>query len=148
MMQNEMVSALRKTFTLFYDQVSEPQYYQGQGPYLLALMKKNDEYEFHCYEIIDAETFLSAPEQFPSAFHEPEFLFKAADTLNLDGIENSGRYFSILLRKVVPDIPACRLAVQTMYKTNPELVANIIFIDTAGKLFPATDILFNPVLLN
>ena len=148
MKQDEMLSELHQIFASLYKQVSEPQYYQGQGPYLMTLDETYDAYEFHCYEIIDVETFLSAPEQFSAAFYEPEFLFKVADTLDLNGIKDSGRYFSLLLRKVVPDTPSCRLAVQELYRTNPELVENILFLNETGIMFSATAVLHNQVILN
>ena len=148
MKQDEMLSELHLIFASLYKQVSAPQYYQGQGPYLMTLDETGDSCEFHCYEITDAETFLSAPEQFSPAFYEPEFLFKVADTLDLNGITDSGRYFSLLLCKVVPDTPSCRLAVQELYRTNPELVENILFLNETGILFSATAVLYNQVILN
>ena len=146
--QDEMLSELHLIFTNRYKQVSAPQYYQGQGPYLMTLDETGDACEFHCYEITDADAFLSAPEQFSPAFYEPEFLFKVADTLDLKGIKDSGRYFSLLLHKVVPDTPSCRLAVQELYITNPELVENILFLSETGIMFSATAVLDNQVILN
>ena len=96
MKQEEMLSQLRLIFASRYKQVSTPQYYQGQGPYLMTLDETYDTYEFHCYEITDAEIFLSAPEQFSVGLDDPEFLFKVADTLNLQGVKDSGRYFLML----------------------------------------------------
>ena len=148
MNQEKMILEFHKVCATLYEQVSEPQYYQGQGPYLMALMINQEEIEFYCYEIMDAEAFLSAPEKCPPAFQEPEFLFKIADTLKLDGIANSGCYFHLHLRRVIPDIPACHVALQKLNATTPELIGKIFLIDDSGKLFPAPDILFKQVLLN
>ena len=148
MKQDEMLSELHLIFASRYKQVSAPQYYQGQGPYLMTLAETGDSCEFHCYEILDVETFLSAPEQFSPAFYEPEFLFKVADTLDLNGIKDSGRYFSLLLHKVVPDTPSCRLALQKMYSANPELAEKIIFVNDNGILLSCAAVLRNQVLLN
>ena len=148
MKQDEMLAGLHLLFASCYKQVSAPQYYQGQGPYIMTLDDTGDAYEFHCYEISDAETFLSAPEQFSAAFYEPEFLFKVADTLNLNGITDSGQYFSLRLHKVVPDTPSCRLTVQELYRTNPELVENILFLHETGIMFSAAADLQSQVILN
>ena len=81
MKQNEMLSELHLIFASLYKQVSAPQYYQGQGPYLMTLDETCDSCEFHCYEITDEDTFISAPEQFSPAFYEPEFLFKVTGSV-------------------------------------------------------------------
>ena len=81
MKQDEMFSKLHLIFSSRYKQVSTPQYYQGQGPYLMTMEETYDAYEFHCYEITDVETFISAPEQFSPAFYEPEFLFKVTGSV-------------------------------------------------------------------
>lgn len=114
----------------------------------MVLDETYDAYEFHCYEISDVETFISAPEQFAPAFYEPEFLFKVADTLDLNGIKDSGRYFSLLLYKVVPDTPSCRFALQKMYRANPELAEKIIFVNENGIMFSCAAVLHNLILLN
>ena len=77
MKQGEMLSKLHLIFSSRYKQVSPPQSYQGQGPYLMTMEETGDSCEFHCYEITDAETFLSAPEQFSPAFYEPEFFVQS-----------------------------------------------------------------------
>ena len=148
MKQERMLLEFHRICTTLYEQVSAPHYYQGQGPYLMALTTNRENYEFHCYEIMDADTFLTAPEESPPAFQEPEFLFGIADTLNLDGIKNTGLDFHLQLRRVIPDSPTCRVTLQKINKTNPDLVAKFFLIDDSGKMFPATDILFKPVLLN
>ena len=71
-----------------------------------------------------------------------------ADTLDLNGIKDSGRYFSLLLHKVVPDTPSCRLAVHELHRTNPELVDKILFLNETGIMFSATAVLHNQVILN
>ena len=148
MKQEEMLSQLRLIFASRYKQVSTPQYYQGQGPYLMTLEETGDSCEFHCCEITDVETFISTPEQFSPAFYEPEFLFKVADTLDLNGIKDSGRYFSLLLHKVVPDTPSCRLALQKIYRANLELAEKIIFVNDNGLMLSSAAVLRNQVLLN
>ena len=114
----------------------------------MAMEETGDSCEFHCYEITDEDTFISAPEQFSPAFYEPEFLFKVADTLDLNGIKDSGRYFSLLLHKVVPDAPSCRVALQKMYRANPELAEKIIFVNENGIMFSCAAVLHNLILLN
>lgn len=132
--RSKMISAFRITCTQLYNQVSELHYYKEQGPYLMALDETNGECEFHCYEFVDAETFLNAPEEFSPAFSDPDFFFQIADTLNLDGIKESLTYYSLTLRKVVPDLPECRLAAQKIKEKNRRLFYQIIFWNETAEM--------------
>jgi hypothetical protein len=143
-----MASTLYENVAGIYTQVSQPQCHNGQGPYILAITKKDDSFEFHCFEIMDAETFLADPETTSANFIETEFLFTVADTLDLHEIENTGQYFVICLCKVIPDLPACRYKVRELYAIKPELVANLLFLSAPGILFPATDVVNIPDFLN
>ena len=128
--------------------VSEPQYYQGNGPYILAVIQNKSNIEFHGYEFVDADTFVVAPDKFSEAFYDAAFLDQAAGGLRFEGIDSKGRYFFIYLRKVVPDSPACRFVVQKLYETSPKLVPNIFLVDEFGNLSRATYFLHEPILLN
>ena len=143
-----MVSTLYANVAGNYTQMSRPQFHNGQGPYILAATKKDDSFEFHCFEILTAETFLSGPETGATTIVDPEFLFEIADTLDLQEIKNSGLYYVISLRKVIPDQPLCRYKVRELYATKPELVANLMLLSDPGILFPATDIVNIPYFLN
>ena len=146
--RNFMVSTLYENVAGTYTQISQPQCHNGQGPYILAITNSTDTFAFHCFEILAAETFLSDPETISDAFVDPDFLFEVADTLDLHTIKNSGRYYTIWLRKVIPDLPDCRCKVRELYAIKPELVTNLLFLSTPGILFPATDIVNIPDLLN
>lgn len=148
MTHNIMASTLYENVAGTYPQVSQPQCHNGQGPYILAITKKDDSFEFHCFEIMDAETFLADPETTSATFVETDFLFTVADTLDLQEIENSGLYFVISLCKVIPDLPACRYKVRELYAIKPELVANLLFLSDTDILFPATDIVNILAFLN
>ena len=148
MTRNLMVSTLYATVAGSYTQMSRPQFHNGQGPYILATTKKDDSFEFHCFEILTAETFLSYPETIAATFIDPDFLFEIADTLDLQNIENSGLYYVVWLRKVIPDQPLCRYKVRELYATKPELVTNLMFLSVPGFLFPAADIVTIQTYLN
>ena len=136
MTRNFMVSTLYENVVGNYTQMSQPQFHNGQEPYILATTKKGDSFEFHCSEILTAETFLSDPETSSTTFVDPDFLFEVADTRELQTIENTGLYYAIWLRKVIPDQPTCRYKVREFYVTKPELVANLMFLSDPGFLFP------------
>jgi len=136
-----------RTSIAYFKQVSEPQYFQGEGPYFLAVVQNNDDYEFHGYEFVDAKTFLASPNEFSQALYDPDFLFQMADTLNLE-IKKSRQCFFLFLRKVVPDTPASRLAVQELSETNPDLLDHIFLVNDIEEMLPATYVLQYPILLN
>ena len=121
-----MVAAFRATCIKLYNQVSELQYYQDDGPYLMALDETGGECEFHCYEFVSVEAFLLAPEDFAPAFSDPEFFFATADTLNLDGIAGTRRYYNLEIRKVVPDAPESRRVLDHLRTRKPDLCRRII----------------------
>ena len=148
MKPSEMIVALRKTFAVVYDRVSEPQHYRGEGPFLMALLNNQGNHEFHFYEFLAAETFLSAPDKRPLALQEPEFLFKIVDSLNLEGLELAGRALNLILRRIIPYIPACQLAVQNMHRIDSDRVENILFVNDAGKLLPVADILGKTIIFH
>ena len=148
MNRNLMMSALYANIAGIYTQVSLPQCHDGLGPYLLALSKNEDTFAFHCFEILDAETFLTDPETVATTFIDIDFLFGLADTLDLCTIRHSSRDYLIWLRKVLPDLPVCRCKVRELYAAKPELAANLMFLSDSDILFPATDIVFIPDFLN
>ena len=148
MTRNFMVATLYANVARNYKQISWPRYHNGQGPYILAATKKDASFEFHCFEILTAETFLSDPETIATSCIDRDFLFEVADTLNLQKIMNSGLYYAVWLRKVLPDQPLCRYKVRELYATRPELVTNLMFLSVPGFLFPAADIINIPDFSN
>ena len=66
MKQDDMLSELHLIFASRYKQVSTPQYYRGQGPYLMTLDETGDACEFHCYEISNVETVIANAKMTPN----------------------------------------------------------------------------------
>ena len=144
--QNKMISEFHLTCIKLYNQVSDLQYYQGQGPYIMALDETGGACEFHCYEFVDAETFISSPEEIAPAFQDPDFFFNAAATLNLDGIKDSDQYFSLALRKVVPDMPECRLAAKKIKAAGSGLLKQVVFWNETEEM--CSTVLPNSIIFN
>jgi len=144
----EMLSAFSQVCADVYDQVSTLQYYQGKGPYLIALVTDRKPWEFHLYEIVDAESFLENPRGIPRAFNDPEFFFEVSASLDLSKIQKSGKHFQIQMRKIIPDTPTCRLQVQKLFETNPLLAECIFFMAESGDLLHSKDILPTPTIIH
>lgn len=147
-MDPTMIADLRQKLIAIFDQVSEPLYYKGEGPYFMTTLEHENEVRFFFYEVNDAESFLANPEKMPTVFTEPDFLFSATDDMDLEKIEHTERYYPLSLMRLVPDSPVCRLAIKELHEQSPELLVNIAVIDASGKISPALFILDDPVLLS
>jgi len=144
----EMVSSLSEACFNSYDRVSPPQYYQGEGPYLVAMVTDKAPWEIHLYEILDTKTFQSNPQGIAQAFRDVEFISSALASMEGDYPIARDSKISLQLRKIIPDTPACRLIVQKMYELAPLTATNIFFMTDRGSLFHSKDILAKPVQLN
>ena len=143
-----MIADLRQKLIATFTQVSEPLYYEGEGPYFMATLEDCDDVRFYFYEMNDVETFLADPEKMPDVFSEPDFLFASTDDMDLAKIEYTNRYYSLFLMRLAPDSPACRQAIKQIHEQNPEPLSHITLIDRDGKISPALSILDSSVFLS
>jgi len=142
------VADLRQKLIATFTQVSEPLYYKEDGPYFMATFENDGGFRFYFYELNDVESFLADPDRIPAVFSEPDFLFRATDDLDLNKVKFTDRTFSVFLVKLVPDSPACRLAIIKLHEQNPDLLGSIALINHDGKIFSAYTVLDSPVYLS
>jgi len=143
-----MIADIRQKLTAIFDQVSEPLYHKGEGPFFMATQEQNDDVKFFVYEANTVEKFLDDPEKLPAAFTEADFLFGATDGLDMTTIEKSQREYVLYLIRLAPDSPACRLAIRELSEKNPEQLLNVALINELGNIVPAAMLVDSPVLLS
>ena len=143
-----MIADIRCKLTAIFDQVSEPLYHKGEGPFFMTTQEQNGDVKFFVYEANTVETFLEDPEKLPTAFAEADFLFGATDELDLKNIEQSQREYVLYMIRLAPDSPACRLAIRKLNEKNPEQLLNIALINEMGNIVPAAMLVDAPVLLS
>ena len=62
-----MIADFRQKLSAIFDQVSEPLYHNGEGPFFMATLEQDGEIKFFFYEANTVETFLADPEKLPAA---------------------------------------------------------------------------------
>ena len=147
-MDQSMIADFQHKLSAIFDQVSEPLYHRGEGPFFMATQEQDGDVKFFFYEANTVETFLADPERLPAAFAGQEILFSAADGLDLTNIEQSQRDYVLYMIRLAPDSPACRQAIQALNETNPEKLLNIALLNELGNIVPAAMLVDAPVLLS
>ena len=82
------------------------------------------------------------------AFAEADFLFSATDGLDMTNVEQSQRDYVLYMIRLVPDSPACRLAIRKLSEQNPEQLLNIALLNELGNIVHAASLVDAPVLLS
>lgn len=147
-MQQTMIADFRQKLAAIFDQVSEPLYHEGEGPFFMATQEQGGDVKFFLYEANSVESFLTNPAKMPTAFVEADFVFGATDGLDMKNIEHSQRNYALYMIRLAPDTPLCRQAIQKLNKTNPEQVLNIALLNELGNIIPAVTLLDSPILLS
>ena len=62
-----MIDDVRQKLSAIFDQVSEPLYHKGDGPFFMATQEQNGDVSFFFYEANTVESFLADPEKLPAA---------------------------------------------------------------------------------
>ena len=143
-----MIADFRQKLSAIFDQVSEPLYHKGEGPFFMATQEQGGEMKFFFYEANTVEAFLADPEKLPAAFAGSELLFSATAGLDLKNIEQGQREYALYMIRLAPDSPACRLAIRKLSVQNPEQLLNIALINELGNIVPAASLVDAPVLLS
>lgn len=144
----EMLTTFAQMCADAYDQISTPQYYKGEGPYLVALSTERKLCQFHIYEIVEADEFLANPQEETAALGDQEFFFAAAASLDLSQIQKAGSQIEFQVRKIIPDTPNCRLQVRKLFKTDPILAGSVFFMSENGALVHSKTLLHQKNTLN
>ena len=147
-MDQTMIADFQHKLSAIFDQVSEPLYHDGEGPFFMATQEQGGDVRFFVYEANTVETFLADPQKLPAAFAEADFLFSATDGLDMTNIEQSQRDYVLYMIRLAPDSPACRQAIQALNRTNPEQLLNIALLNELGNIVPAATLVDAPVLLS
>ena len=143
-----MIADYRQKLSAIFDQVSEPLYHKGEGPFFMATQEQDGDVKFFVYEANTVEKFLDNPEKLPAAFAEADFLFSATNGLDMQGIEQSHRDYVLYMIRLAPDSPACRQAIRQLNEKNPEQLLNVALIYELGNIVPAVTLVDAPVLLS
>ena len=147
-MDKPMITDFQHKLSAIFDQVSEPLYHEGEGPFFMATQEQDGDVKFFFYEANTVETFLADPQKLPAAFAEADFLFSATDGLDMTNIEQSQRDYVLYMIRLAPDSPACRLAIRKLNEQNPEQLVNIALLNELGNIVPAALLVDSPVLLS
>ena len=148
MTKTELIDRMLRLSQIGCSQVAEPQYYEGEGPFLFAMIDSDGPPKFLCFSFATADEFLAQPAALPAALQDPDFPFALADALDLDHLTGSGELYKMYYNKVVPDVPACRVALQTLRKTNTDAFKIVSLWNDAEGLLPAEFVCRQQTLLS
>ena len=137
-----LMQECRKSFA----QVAEPQYFENEGPFIIAMDEVDGEAVFYFFAVMETRDFIANPEAWPKAFKKEDFFHVAADSLDVTKVQHTGQYYRLTIRKVAPDEPACRHAVQEMAKTDPKAAAGILLVGRDGVWHSGKTLLDDPAL--
>ena len=143
-----MIADIRRKLAAIFDQVSEPLYHNGEGPFFMATQEQGGDVKFFFYEANTVEQFLADPDKLPTTFAAREFLFTATDGMDMTKVEKSQREYVLYMIRLAPDSPVCRLAIRELSEKNPEQLLNVALINELGNIVPAAMLVDSPVLLS
>ena len=129
-------------------QVAKLQYYGSEGPFAVAMNEINGEPNFFCFSFADTDEFLAHPGALPLALESEDFPFAMLGCLELAHLENTYKYYPFTYNKIVPDEPACRLAVQQLWHTNAKAASLISLMGADSQLLSSNAVRQNPSLLS
>ena len=134
-MDQTAITNLRQLLCAACDNVSEPIYYQGEGPYIMITYEDFDDVCFCFYEMNDVESFLADPGKKPAVFADNQFLLNIAEQMNLHKLlrDRGLSTYHLFRFRLVPDTLACHEAIRELHTHSPELVESIMLIDSGGN---------------
>ena len=129
-------------------QTSDPQYFDGEGPFIIAMDEHDGTPKFFCFSFADTNEFIAQPDDLPRALQSEEFPFELADHLDIGHLDNSGQIYQFTFMKIVPDVPACRGAVKELLKTDSQTASLISLMRPDGSLLPAQSLYGEQTMLS
>lgn len=145
-MDQTVIADLRQLLFASCDHVSEPIYYQGEGPYIMTTYEDYDDVCFYFYEMNDVESFLADPGKKSAVFADGVFLLNLEKQMNLYQLldERGLSTYHLFRDRLAPDALVCREAIRELHKYNPELVKGIKLIDNRGNFSPGEAVVPGP----
>jgi hypothetical protein len=145
-MDQTVFADLRQLLCASCDQVSEPIFYKGEGPYIMTMYEDYDDVCFCFNEMNDVESFLADPGKKPAVFADDDFLLNIAEKMNLTKIldERGLATYHLFRHRFVLDALVCREAIRELHKHSPELVKGILLIDSRGNISPGETVVPGP----
>ena len=145
MTKPEIVTLLLHKCRTTFAQVATPQYYDGEGPFIVALDEEDGRPVFFFFTIADSEEFLLSPQSMPLAFDKEDFFYTAADQLDIRHLEHIGQYCRLFRHKVIPHEPACQAAAQKLWLTDADTAKSLLLVGTDGVWHTAKTIHGNTI---
>ena len=144
MNKEAMTRAFAHGAATIYENLSKPLYVKEDGPYFVALVTETSPWQMHLYEILDEVSFLTDPGTLPQIYSSGLFLYESLKTMNFPVDDALHEKLKLSPRKIVPDTPACRRAIEQLFHTHPAIASGIFLMTGAGDLFSAQDLLKHP----
>ena len=144
MNKEAMTRAFAHGAATIYAHLSKPLYVKEDGPYFVALVTETSPWQIHLYEILDEVSFLTDPGTLPQIYSSGLFLYESLKTMNFPVDDALHEKLKLSPRKIVPDTPACRRAIEQLFHTHPAIASGIFLMTGAGALFSAQDLLKHP----
>ena len=148
MTKTELIDRMLRLSQIGCSQVAEPQYYEGEGPFLFAMMESGGRPTFVCFSFADVDEFLAQPAALPAALQDPDFPFVLAEALDLDHLTGSGELYQLTYNKVIPDVPACRAALPALRQTDADAFGLVSLLSATEGLLPAEFVCRQQTLLS
>ena len=146
--KTELIDRMIRLSQIHCSQVAEPQFYAGEGPFLFAMNDADGPPKFLCFSFATADEFLAQPDALPAALQDPDFPFALAEALDLDHLTGSGELYQLTYNKVIPDVPACRVALHALRQTDADAFGMVSLLNATEGLLPAEFVCRQQTLLS
>jgi hypothetical protein len=134
-----------------FHQISSPLPYQDQELLMFALANWEEEYHFFGFEIVSSVDFLANPAAKTKAYKDPVFFDRMTHEIDLSPLIHEGSdapNCKFGFYKIVPDEPACRMMVKTLWNSDQNAAARVILVSRDGTWLTGKDMLGISVLLS
>ena len=141
MSSEEMVRLFLQTCSKQYDQVTPPLNGEGENPIFLALTKKTSPWQYHFYEIFDAETVVSSLCKISDVFFDDHFMLSAFKQVDLSNQEKDGKDLVVEVRELIPHTESATQLAFQLYETDWRFVEYTYLINRQAEIVGFQEIL-------